>query len=141
MPLEFKPFYGNHVRYIDPQDNQKAEWAAFLQPEYLAAAEDGLALSAWDGNRCVAAAGIVHLYPHRAIAWALLSRYAGGYMGGIVRKVRTVMSLDPTARIEMTVKADFEPGIRFAKAIGMTQETGVLRKHGMNGDDEYIDNG
>lgn len=136
--LEFRPCYGEHLKYLDVQNEQKQDYHIMLMPEQIEAVTAGFSLSAWEGSRCVGAAGLLNIYPHRALAWALLSRHAGPHMMRIARKVRSVLEFDPTSRIEMTVNASFENGRRFALAIGMQQETGILRKHGIRGEDEIM---
>lgn len=139
MAVEFRRCLPGHLIYIHAQDVQKFELSIMVTPEYAEVATSHIALSAWDGNTCVGAAGLVPLYPHRALAWALLSASAGPHIGAIARKMRRVIADSPFPRIEMTVSVDFENGHRLAKAVGLELETPIpLRKHGAAGNDEMI---
>lgn len=137
--FEFKPFNAEHLRYLSPQRLQRYDHAVLLNSEYASIVNSNFGLSAWDGLRCVAAAGCVPIFGSRAVAWAILSNDAAPYMLRIVRKVRTVMAGLPYRRIEISVRSDFEDGKRFAELIGMTLETPEpMRAHGANGEDEYM---
>jgi hypothetical protein len=138
--LEYRPFRPEHLNYIQPQAVQRFQQLGMIEPAYAEFLAAGVSLSAWDGHRCVAAAGIAIIRPYRlALAWALLSRHAGPHMLSITRRCRQVIAQDRTPRIEMSVNADFEQGRRWALAVGMRLETPVpLRKHGANGEDEVI---
>ena len=136
--IRYEPCKGEHLRYIEAQAFQAQEQLVLLTPDYVEIITSNVALSAWVNNRCIGAGGIIPVFPHRAVAWALLSKSAGTYMLPITRKIRRFLDLDPTPRIEMTVAVDFEEGHRWAKAIGLSPETGVLRKHGAGGGDEIM---
>ena len=137
--LEFRPFHAKHLLFIAPQEEQVRVKEAMLTDEYAEALESGFALSAWDGVRCVAAAGCVAVYPHRAVAWALFSHNAAPHMLAIARKVRRTMGLLEFKRIEIAVHSTFEQGNRFARLIGMKLETPEpLKAHGVFGEDEYL---
>lgn len=137
--LEYQPFRAGHLRYLTPQPDRRQEHAILLASEYADIVDSNFGLSAWVGSKCVAAAGIVPMFSHRAIAWAVLSNDAALYMLPIVRKVRSALDNLPYRRIEMTVGADFEKGKRFAEMIGMRLETPEpLRAFGARGEDEYM---
>lgn len=136
--LEFRPCHGEHIKYLDVQSVQRKGYQMSLREDELEALTSGVSLSAWHNSRCVGAAGFVHFYRHRAVAWMLLSKDAAPHMLAIARKIRRVLDLDPTPRIEMTVDVEFKEGQRFAELIGMTRESGILRKHGMLGEDEIM---
>lgn len=137
--LEYQPFKSGHLRYLAPQRTQRYDHAIMLNSEYAKIVDGNFGLSAWEGNTCVAAAGCVPIFGSRAVAWAILSNDAAPYMLQIVRKVRHTMALLPYQRIEISVRADFEDGKRFARLIGMTLETPEpMRCHGANGEDEYM---
>lgn len=139
MEIQYRRCVPDHFRYIEVQDAQRHDLAALLHTEHAEAACSHIALSAWLGNRCLGAAGIIPLWPHRAMAWAMVSRNIGAAMVPISRKVRQVVRDDPTPRIEMTVAADFKAGHTWARLLGMTLETPEpLRKFGANGADEYM---
>ena len=137
--LEYKPFKVGHLQYLAPQEAQRHEHAVLLRSDYADIVDSNFGLSAWVGNQCIAASGVVPMFSHRAIAWARVSNDAAPYMVEIVRKVRRTLAILPYRRIEMTVNAEFENGRRFAELVGMTLETPEpLRAFGARGEDEYL---
>lgn len=128
-----------HLEAIEVQDMQKYDQAVLLAPEYADMACRNEAFSMWYGNQCLGAAGVIPVFPHRAMAWALLSRHIKPHMREATRKIRKFLAISPIPRIEMTVRADFEAGHRWARALGMKLETPEpLRMYGANGEDEVI---
>ena len=139
MELEYVKCRPEHFAYINVQDAQKEELAQVIHTDYADLMCQNLSLSVWLNSRCLGAAGIVPVYPHRAIAWALVSRDIGAALVPISRKVRRILELDPTPRIEMTVAVDFKAGHTWAGLLGMTLETPEpLRRHGARGEDEML---
>jgi len=139
VPLRYEPFNAGHLKYLTPQREQKYDHAVLLNSEYAAIVNDNFGLSAWVGNRCIGAAGCVPIFASRAVGWAILSNDAAPYMIPIVRKFRAIIDGLPHRRIEISVRADFFDGQRFAKLIGMKLETPEpMRCHGANGEDEYM---
>ena len=139
MRIEYRRCVAEHLRFIEVQDAQKEEHAAMIATEYAEIACQDIALSAWLGNRCLGAAGVVPLFPHRFIAWSLVSRHIGGAMVDVTRKIRRVLADHPAKRIEMTVDVDFDAGHRWAILVGMKLETPEpLRAYGARGEDEMM---
>lgn len=137
--VEFRVCHPEHLSYIQVQDEQRTDQAAMLRTDYAEIACSHIALSAWVGNTCVGAAGIVPIYSHRAVAWALLSKNIGPALVPVTRKIRRVLDMDMTPRVEMTVAVDFKAGHIWARLIGMKLETPTpLRKHGVRGEDEML---
>lgn len=140
MRVEYRQCRPQHFECLDVQEGQKEELAVMLaNTSYAEIACSHVAISAWLGNRCLGAAGFVPLFPHRAVAWSLVSQNIGTAMVDVTRKIRNILAADPTPRIEMTVDVDFEAGHKWAKLIGMTLETPIpLRKFGARGEDELM---
>lgn len=137
--FEYRECRPGHLALIQAQDSQRLHQVVLISGEYADIACNGKAYSMWLNSRCLAAAGIVPLFSHRAVAWALLSPAVGPYMLTVVRKMRSFLAHDPTPRIEMTVRHDFAQGHRFALALGMQLETPEpLRKYGASGEDEML---
>lgn len=83
----------------------------------------------------VACAGLVRQWPTRHIAWALLNREkAPAHILWISRAVRAHLA-GVKGRIEMTVRADFPQGQRWAELLGFKIETPRLEKFGPEGED------
>lgn len=137
--IEFTPFHASHLRYLTPQPTQRHDHAILLSSDYAQEMENHFALSAWDGVKCVGAAGCIPIYSHRAVAWAVLASEASMHMLAITRKVRSAIKMLPYRRIEIAVQVDFDAGHRFAKLIGMKLETPEpLKAHGATGKDEML---
>lgn len=136
--IEFAPFRAGHLAYLTPQKAQEAEYK-LLRDSAAEALEGSVALSAWANNRCLGAAGLIPIRPHRAIAWMILSERASPYMLPIVRKVRRVISASAFKRVELTVSDRFEEGHRFARMLGAVRETPEPMKYfGADGGDEVL---
>jgi hypothetical protein len=138
--IEFRPLDAGHLRYLTPQAMQADEHVLMLSdPNSVAMINNNFGLSAWADHECIGAAGIVPIFSHRAIAWAILSAKAGDYLLPIVRKMRQVLCASPYRRIETTVSAEFRNGHCFAELLGMRRETPEpLAAHGAKGEDEYL---
>lgn len=79
--------------------------------------------------------GTFVLWPGRHQGWTYLNAHTGRHMLSTTRKVKELMKLAGPGRIEMTVRADFTKGHRWAKMIGFEVETPVLRAFGPEGED------
>lgn len=134
--VEYRVCEHEHLSYIVAQDVQMDEIGTLLSPQSAEAfAAFPMRLSAWAEGRCIGAAGLIHAWKGRYIAWAMLSKHIGPYMLQVSRKVRSVLDDFPANRIEMVVIRDFEPGNRWAKLLGFHLET----PDGMPG--YYLDGG
>jgi GNAT superfamily N-acetyltransferase len=111
-----------HLECIVPQKRQEGD-AAYNVPLSGEVVELSVALSAWQDERCIAAAGVYSAWTGRGIAWALLSDEAGEHMAAIVRRMRMVLRQYPARRIEMTVAAGFPEAHKLAKLLGFHCET------------------
>lgn len=123
--LEYRKCYPEHIKCMDLQGNDYDEIRAFLAPETAEFVfKQGVAMSAWEGFKPIAAAGLIPYYPGlRSIAWAVFSPAAGKHMTDITRKTLAFLREDKTPRIEMHVLSDFSAGHRWAKMLGFTCET------------------
>lgn len=135
--VEFMKFYPEHLRNLSPQQIQRQDYAALIGTEYMNVFASNFALSAWVGTTCIGAGGAILIYPHRAMAWAILSEDAAPYMRQIVNKVKAYTAIMPFKRLEAAVRVDFEKGQRFARLIGMKLETPEpMLYSGLNGEPE-----
>lgn len=81
-------------------------------------------LSAWDGLKPIAAAGIIPYYPNiRAVGWAVFAPEARHHMTGIVRRALKFIKEDPARRVEMHITEGFDAGHKWAKMLGFKCET------------------
>lgn len=128
------PFRAWHLDWLMARGNA-AEGVGMTLPEAaLAEAEkQNTWTGVWEGDP-IAVAGTIKQWPGRHLAWAYLPVSTGHHMLWITREVkRNLDTLD--GRIEMTVRADFEPGQRWAKMLGFELETPLLRRFGPQGED------
>jgi hypothetical protein len=83
----------------------------------------------------VFSAGTTTQWPGRHIAWALLhDERSRKHMLWITREVKKNLAR-VQGRIEMTVRADFPAGQRWAEMLGFHVETPLLQQYGPEGED------
>lgn len=137
--ITFTPFRAGHLTYLQPQKFQVGEHRALVESGHAHEFERFLSLTAWRDSRCLGAAGIVPVRPHKGVAWMLLSEDVARYMLPVVRKVRRVLRATEYKRVELQVHAEFVEGQKFARLIGAKLETPEPMKYsGADGSDEYL---
>lgn len=136
--IEFRPFHAGHLKFIKPQAPQISDFAALINTRDAEQLASQLSLSAWHNSRCLGAAGLQAIYPHRAVAWALLSADVGPHMLAIVRKIRRVIQLSPHLRVELTVAEGHSEGVRLARMLGAVKESEPMVGYGANGRSETM---
>lgn len=97
----------------------------------------GVGWAAVRDGRVIAAAGIVEMWEHRATAWALFSQDAIDGFIQIHRAVRDVLADAPWRRVEMTVDAQHDAGVRWAERLGFQCE-GRMRAYTADGRDCFL---
>ena len=78
-------------------------------------------------------AGTVQAWPGRHQAWAYVSRGTLRHMSWITSEVLSNLAR-VKGRIELTVRADFPAGLRWAKTLGFKIETPCLEAFGLDGE-------
>ena len=136
--LTYLPCAIEHLKLIKPQPGSDVDKAHFLNPGFEYMVRDHFAISGWLGPKCLMAAGIVGLYKHRAVAWALVGADAGPYLRQLTNKVRDALDISPYQRIEMLVDYQFDAGHRWAKMLGFEVEAEKMRMSGFYGNDETM---
>ena len=108
---------------------------------YDLTAEESYALersgTCWTGlfdDAPIACGGVVKMWNGRYVAWMLLNMKSGRHMAMITREVQKKLAELP-GRVELTVRADFEKGQRWAKMLGFEVETPLLKQYGHDGAD------
>lgn len=82
----------------------------------------------------VVCAGTLQQWPGRHTAWAYVAKGTRPHMAWITERVRE--NLDGLkGRIELTVRADFAPGLRWARRLGFAVESPLLKMYGPHGED------
>lgn len=121
--MKIEPFKPEHLASLILQPSQACMQAALSDPAYHAELARHEAYTALDGDRVIACAGVVKLWPGRAQAWALIAIDIGP---DLMRSVHFAVKRFLTAhrgRLEMNVAADFENAHRWARALGFKCET------------------
>ena len=86
------------------------------------------------GGEPTMCAGFVEQWPGRTIAWAFLNHKSASHMTYITRRVRDALA-KVKGRIELTVRCDFDAGHRWARLLGFSVETYVMKAYGPEGED------
>jgi len=136
--IEYVKLRQEHIALVAAQEGDKQTQLAYLDPALRTALENEFSFTAFCGNKCLGAAGIIRVTNRRAMAWAMLSREAGPHMMALTRKVKRALELHPCPRVEMTVLCDFEPGHRWARLLGMDLEAPRMRGSSASGLDEAL---
>ena len=81
----------------------------------------------------VICAGTIQHWPGRHMAWAYVARGTLKHLSWITERVRENLA-GLKGRIEFTVRADFAPGLRWAKSLGFEVETPLMKSFGPLGE-------
>jgi len=137
--VHFLTFKADHLRYMTPLKECAHDHAVLVASGQASQLEAPFSYSGWHELKCIAAAGLIHIRSHRAVAWAILTPDCDKFALSIVRRMRRGIELSPYRRVEMSVNCSFEKGMKLATAVGMKLETPEpLRGYGANGEDEYL---
>lgn len=120
MSVTLRPFEPSHLLGFEPQERQRREFE--LQPN-APATKFGPAWTAFAGSKAICIAGIVPMWPGRALTYALLSRHAGRHLRSLIRLAQPIYAQSEHRRIELYVEAGFQEGRRFADLLGFVCET------------------
>ncbi len=127
------PFKHWHYDWLRASD--AAEGAVLLLDKgTLSQIEQGNSWTVVIDGAPVVCAGTLQHWPGRHMAWAYVARGTLQHMEWITERVRENLA-GLKGRIEFTVRADFAPGLRWAKSLGFEVETPVLKAYGPQGED------
>ena len=129
------PFEPEHFNFLELQPNQGYFEELIKNKDYgMGLKISGLAWTMFEETTLhnIGSAGIIDAGFGRGIAWALLSKYAKGYMVRITREVRK--KLTGFDRIEVTVNSEEER--RWAEMLGFGYEAAMLKY--ANGGTHYL---
>lgn len=121
--MKVVPFQADHLALLVPQPAQRDELAALSRPEARALEMAGGAWTVVCDGAVVACGGIAPQRWSRALLWAFLGVKAGRHLLSVFRAARRILALSEYARIETTVRADFDAGHRWIKLLGFELET------------------
>lgn len=136
--MRLVPLTPELLRLLPLRDPRASRW---MSDGYVrAVAIPGLSFAALDGGYIHGAGGLVPIWPGRAIAWMLAGVFARPrhFLRGaaFTRAWLDEMQARPEfRRIECHVLARFEPGLRFAEALGFVRETPPLEAWDPDGND------
>jgi hypothetical protein len=91
--------------------------------------------TASDDGAPIACGGTIEQWKGRHQAWMFMTTRTAPHMLTITRAVKRQLAATP-GRVEMTVRADFPQGHRWARMLGFQREfPGVLKQYGPEGED------
>lgn len=132
--LRVVPFKRVHYEWLR-ESNPTADGGMFVAPEGVLSQLEQQ--NSWTGvvdGTPIACAGTIQQWPGRHMAWAYMGRNTGRHMVWITRAVRANLA-QVKGRIELTVRADFAAGQRWAEMLGFRVETPCLERYGPHGED------
>lgn len=138
MLVTFTPFHPEHLAVLTPHESQQNEYRNLIGSNGIELAARSVALTAWNGARCIGAGGVFPVWAGRAEAWGIFSNQAGECMLPAVRKIRYVLHTYPTRRLEMVVKDSNIQGHKLAKLLGFGEPEARLRAYHPDGADMFM---
>jgi len=126
--MDVRPFHVEHLRRMKLQPAQR-HLAPTLTEDMLAFMAGLDAYTVLVDDEPVACAGLLDIWPGRAMVFSYLSESAGRHMVGVTRAVRQFLDLKAPRRTELYVDAGFEAGRRWAELLGFRCETPEPMQH------------
>jgi hypothetical protein len=120
--MDVRKFHVEHLQRMRLQPAQQ-HLAPRLNDETLEFLAGLEAYTVMVEDEPIACAGLMEIWPGRAMAWSYLSATAGAHMLGVTRAVRAFLDLKAPRRTELYVDAGFEAGRRWAELLGFRCET------------------
>lgn len=111
------PFKPEDLDEIDLQPDQTS-WRDHRDPEYAQELARHLAVTARDGDRIVACAGVLPLERDVGQAWAFVARDAGRHFLRFRRMVVRMFECSGKSRILASTECDFAQGCRWLEILG-----------------------
>ena len=132
--IQVVPFKAEHIAAIRLQEAQAylSDWVTDEQAEAL---ESQLSYTAMLEGEPVGAAGIIHQWMGRALAWAYVGDVGPRQFIHIHRAVKHFLDGCYVQRIEMTVDCDFPAAHRWAKMLGFKMEAERMKAYRPDGGD------
>jgi RimJ/RimL family protein N-acetyltransferase len=132
--VRFRPEHLARLR-LQPAQDGFTQYLSDLQ--YGRALANDWAFTGMVGDRIIACAGAVEVWPGRAALWSLLAEDAGRHFVSLHRAVTGFLIAAPWRRMEATVDVDFEAGQRWVRMLGFEHE-GRLRGYTPDGRDQDL---
>jgi hypothetical protein len=121
------PFKPEHLLAIRYQEGQRGGAQSRENAEALIGGWRAYTAILPGSAQPLACAGIVELWPARAMAWSALDFEAGKVMLEITRRMRAELDVCPYTRVEMYVRPGFPEGWRWARMFGFELESCMKR--------------
>jgi RimJ/RimL family protein N-acetyltransferase len=135
--MDIRPFHVEHLKALKLQPSQRQLGPSLNEEVYeFLSTLDAYTAFAPDGEP-LACAGLMDIWPGRAMVWSFISENAGRHMVGVTRAVRQFLDLKAPRRIEAYVDADFPAGHRWIEMLGFTRE-GYLHAFRPDGGDQIL---
>lgn len=143
--VSFLPFEPDHLRHIRLQPAQVDQKRSLLDRPYARElALKGVALTAVapdvSGLRVLGCAGILHQWPGRALAWAIIGEARPLEWSAIVKRMSLVIGAAERAglrRLEAQADAAFIPGCRLLEMLSFKREA-LMRRFSPAGRDCWL---
>ena len=132
--FEVVPFKAEHLAAIKLQDMQAhlSDWVTLEQGRGL---EQFPSYTAFVDGTAIGAAGILHMWMGRAMAWAFIAKSEPKDFLKGHRVVKKFLDGCYVQRIEMTVDCDFPEAHRWAKMLGFEMECERMKHYSPDGRD------
>lgn len=131
MTTRFKRW---HLSWLMEHSAAAGGMGPWLSPAERMALEQLDSVTVTYNGDVIACGGVVPQWAGRSIGWAYLNDLSPRHMVAITRAAQELVARTP-GRIELTVRADFPPGQRWARMLGFEVETPLLRRYGPEGED------
>ena len=142
--VEFMP---EHIGLIVPMEFQECKgiegWGSSNREQLLAQAMSGPAFSyCSDDGKILAISGATLFWPGVGWGWAIIDRMAFqdsvGLVHAFMRGIDLLFKLGAFHRIQTTVRADYDRGLRLAHVLGFTDDICRLKKFDRDGSDHIL---
>ena len=130
------PFLPMHLEGFEPQDMQIEVLDYMSKIEYGEYLFNAGEASSLVDEKVIACAGLSQIHKYRAESWAIISKdIKPNQLLRFSKEIRNFFNKSPIKRIETTVLHSFENGHKWAKLLGMKNETpDGLDGFGMDGE-------
>jgi len=145
---EIIAFAPEHLDALVPQERLECSgvegWGITGSREHaLALAKSGPAFSYLaSSGEILAVSGATLFWPGVGWGWAFIDRRAFLELSGLVhafkRGIAGLMDKGGLHRLQATVRKDYERGLRFAHAIGITDDISILKRFDQDGSDHVL---
>jgi RimJ/RimL family protein N-acetyltransferase len=135
--LQVRPFQEEDIATLVLQARQAEEGKWLAAIDLVSLSQSGQSFTGLVEGVPLICAGVIGIWPGRAMAWAYLSRDAGRNMRSITTAVRKFLDETDHRRVEMTTIQGFQAAARWAEMLGFRLE-GLMTQYTPDGEDAYL---